>query len=168
MRHKLLRLLTFVLLLPLMPILGAIKVKSVTEVRDKWLDVTPGRASYYEKEASVAGSDWEKGATEGSGAYKTGVSAANIEQLFKGGVKRAGAGKYERKVKDVGVARFSQGVSAAGPAFEAGVSPFLDEISKITLDARQPRGSEANYARVRTIGTALHKKRLALRAAGAS
>lgn len=144
----------------------AIKVKSLTEVRDKWLDVTPGRAGYYEKEASVAGSDWEKGAADASGAFKAGISAANIESLFKGGIKRAGAAKYERKVKAVGVARFSQGVSAAGPDFEAGVSPFLDEIAKITLPARQPRGSEANYARVRDIGTALHKKRLALRAAG--
>ncbi|MBA7575414.1 hypothetical protein ES708_17243 [subsurface metagenome] len=143
-----------------------IKVKSVTEVRDKWLDVTPGRASYYEKEASVAGADWEKGAADASGAFKAAISAANIEALFKGGIKRAGGAKYERKVKDVGVARFSQGVSAAGPDFEAGVSPFLDEIAKITLTARQPRGSEANYARVRDIGVALHKKRLALRAAG--
>lgn len=167
MKRKLLHLLTLVLLLPLMPILGAIKVKSVTEVRDKWLDVTPGRAAYYEAEASVAGADWEKGAADASGAFKAGISAANIEQLFKGGIKRAGAEKYNRKVKDVGVARFSQGVSAAGPDFEKGVSPFLDEISKLTLDARQPRGSEANYGRVRAIGVALHKKRLALRAAGA-
>lgn len=145
----------------------AIKVKSVTEVRDKWLDVTPGRAIYYEKEASVAGVDWEKGATDASGAFKAAITAPNIEAMFKGGIKRAGAAKYERKVKDVGVARFSQGVSAAGPDFEAGVSPFLDEIAKITLPARQPRGSEANLARVREITVALHKKRLALRAAGA-
>jgi len=149
-------------------IIVAIKVKSVTEVRDKWLDVTPGRATYYEKEASVAGADWEKGATAASGAFKAGISAANIEQLFKGGIKRAGAAKYERKVKAVGVTRFSQGVSAAGEDFATGVAPFLDEIAKITLDPRQPRGSEANLGRVRAITTALHKKRLALRAAGAS
>jgi len=144
-----------------------IKVKSVTEVRDKWLDVTPGRAGYYEAEASVAGADWEKGAMDASGAFKAGISAPNIEAMFKGGIKRAGAAKYERKVKDVGVARFSTGVSAAGPDFEHGVAPFLDEISKITLPPRQPRGSEANLARVRDITVALHKKRLALRAAGA-
>ena len=145
----------------------AIKVKSVTEVRDKWLDVTPGRASYYEKAASVAGSDWEKGASEASAAFKAGISAANIEAMYKGGIKRAGAAKYERKVKAVGSARFSQGVGAAGEDFADGVSPFLDEISKITLTARQPRGSEANLARVREVSVALHKKRLALRAAGA-
>jgi len=145
----------------------AIKVKPVSEGRDKWLDVTPGRASYYEKAASVAGPDWEKGATDASGAFKAGITAPNIEAMYKGGIKRAGAAKYERKVKDVGVARFSTGVSVAGPDFEAGVAPFLDEISKIVLPARQPRGSEANLARVRDITIALHKKRLALRAAGA-
>jgi len=166
-RHKIIRLLTLMLMLPLLPILGAIKVKPVTEVRDKWLDVTPGRATYYEKEALMAGDDWEKGATAASGAYKAGISAANIETLFKGGIKRAGAAKYERKVKAVGVTRFSQGVTEAGPDFEAGVTPFLDEISKLTLPVRQPRGSEANLARVREITVSLHKKRLALRAAGA-
>lgn len=166
MRHKLLRLLTFALLLPVLPILGAIKVKTVAEVQAKWLDVTPGRASYYEKEAGVAGADWEREAAAASGAFKAGVSAANIEALFKGGIKRAGAAKYERKVKEVGVARFSSGVTAAGPDFGAGVAPFLDEIAKITLPPRQPRGSEANLARVREITVALHKKRLALRAAG--
>jgi len=144
----------------------AIKVKSVDEVVSKWLDVTPGRSAYYEKEASVAGADWEAGAAAASAAFKAGISAANIEAMFKGGIKRAGAAKYNRKVKDVGVARFAQGVSAAGPDFHDGVAPMLEEISRVTLSARQPRGSEANYARVREIGTALHKKRLALRAAG--
>ena len=147
---------------------GAIKVKPLDEVVAKWLDVTPARAAYYEKAATVAGADWEAGATAASTAFRSAVSAANIEQLFKGGIKRAGAAKYQRKVKDVGVARFPQGVTAAGPDFHDGVSPMLEEISRVTLTARQPRGAEANYARVREVGIALHKKRLALRAAGAS
>jgi len=143
-----------------------IKVKPVAEVVAKWLDVTPGRSAYYEKEAIVAGADWEAGAAAASAAFKAGISAGNIEAMFKGGIKRAGAAKYNRKVRDVGVPRFAQGVSAAGPDFESGVAPMLEELSRISLTARQPRGSEANYGRVREIGTALHKKRLALRAAG--
>jgi len=143
-----------------------IKVKSLADVTAKWGDVTPGRTAYYEKAASVAGADWEAGAAAASGAYKAAVTAANIEAMFKGGVKKAGAAKYNRKVATVGVARFGPGVTAAVEDFEKGVGPMLDEISKITLSARAPRGSEANYARVREIGTVLHKKRLALRAAG--
>lgn len=146
---------------------GAIKVKPLTDVVAKWVEVTPGRTVYYEKAASVAGDDWEKGATAAGGSFKAAVSAGNIEALYKGGIKRAGAAKYNRKVKDVGVARFGPGVTAAAEDFSNGMGPMLDEIARITLPARAPRGSEANYARVRAIGAELHKKRLALRAAGA-
>jgi hypothetical protein len=145
----------------------AIKVKPLAQVADKWADVTPGRSSYYEAGATVAGADWEKNAGAAKTAYKAAVTAANIDSLFAGGIKKAGASKYERKVKDVGVARFGPGVTAAKTDFSDGVGPMLDEISKVTLAARQPRGSDANYARVAAIGAALHKKRLALRAAGA-
>lgn len=145
---------------------GAIKVKPLTEVADKWAEVTPGRSSYYEREATVAGDEWEKNTTAAAAAFKAAVTNPAIDKLFLGGVKNAGAGKFNRKVKDVGVGRFGPGVTAAKVDFSDGVGPMLDEISKVTLDARQPRGSDANYARVRQIGSALHKKRLALRAAG--
>ena len=145
----------------------AIKVKPLSEVVSKWADVTPGRTSYYEKEATIAGDDWEKGATAASTAFKAAVTSANIEAMFKGGIKRAGAAKYNRKVKDVGVARFGPGVSAARPDYESGVAPMLATIGAITLPARAPRGSEANLARVRIVATELNKKRLAQRAAGA-
>lgn len=145
----------------------AIKVKALSDVVSKWGDVTPGRTAYYEKAATIAGDDWEKGAIASAGAFKAAVTAANIEAMFRGGIKKAGAAKYNRKVKDVGVARFGPGVTAALPDFESGVAPMLDVIRGITLPARAPRGSEANYARVRAIGVELNKKRLALRAAGA-
>lgn len=144
----------------------AIKVKPLADVVSKWVDVTPMRSAYYEAEASVAGADWEKGATAAASAFKAGVTAPNIERMFTGGIKRAGAAKYERKVKDVGVARFGPGVIAAKVDFSDGVGPMLDVIKGITLPPRQPRGSLANYARVQAIGVELNKKRLALRAAG--
>ena len=143
-----------------------IKVKPLTDVVKKWVDVTPARAGYYEAEASVAGADWEKGATAAAAAYKAGIAAPNIEKMFTGGIKRAGASKYERKVKSVGVARFGPGVVAAETDFSSGVEPMLATIAGITLPARQPRGALANYARVQAIGVELNKKRLALRAAG--
>ena len=145
----------------------AIKVKPLADVVKKWVDVTPARAAYYEQEASVAGTDWEKGATAAAAAFKAGVAAPNIEKMFTGGIKRAGAAKYERKVKAVGVTRFGPGVIAAEPDFSTGVEPMLATIAAITLAPRQPRGALANYARVQAIGVELNKKRLALRAAGA-
>lgn len=145
----------------------AIKVKSAGEVARKWAEVTPGRSAYYQSGAVGAGGEWESNTIAAAAAFKAAVSAGNIDAMFKGGVKRAGAAKYNRKVADVGVARFSQGVTAAVSDFESGVAPFLETMAALTQPQRQPRGSEANLERVRQIMVANHKKRLALRAAGA-
>jgi hypothetical protein len=142
-----------------------IKVKDASEVAAKWTEVTPGRARYYEQGASVAGNDWETNTAAAAAAYKAAVTSPNIDRMFSGGVKRAGAAKYERKVRDVGVSRFSTGVQAASSDYQSGIAPMLDTIKGLTLPPRQPRGSEANLARVREVAVALHKKRLALRAA---
>ena len=146
--------------------MSPIKVKSADVVGKKWGEVTPTRAGYYETGASVAGDDWAKNAAAASSAFKAGVSAANIGEMYKGGIAKAGAAKYNRKVKDVGVARFSQGVQAGVADYQTGVTPMLETIAATNLPARAPRGSEANLARVREVATNLHKKRLALRAAG--
>jgi hypothetical protein len=142
------------------------KTKALADVAAKWGDVTPGRSAYYEKGAVGAGSDWEKNTVAAKGTFKAAISAAGIEALYAGGVKKAGAAKFDRKVADVGVSRFGPGVTAAVPDFSAGMAPMLETLSSTTLPARAPRGSDSNLERVRTIATALHKKRLAIRAAG--
>jgi hypothetical protein len=145
----------------------AIKVKPLADVAKKWGEVTPQRSGYYETGALAAGGDWEKNTGDATANFVAGVTAGNIGRLFAGGVKNAGAAKYTRKVKDVGVSRFSQGVTAGVPDYQSGMDPMLSTLASITLPARQPRGSVANAQRVTAIMDALHKKRLALRAAGA-
>ena len=144
-----------------------IKVKSAADAAKKWGDVTPGRAAYYEAGVAGAGPDWQKNTEAAAPAYKAAVSAANIDKLFAGGVKKAGAEKFQRKASGVGKDRFGAGVNAAVSDYQSGVDPMLQTIAALTLTARQPRGSEANLTRVREVATALNKKRLALRAAGA-
>jgi hypothetical protein len=144
-----------------------ITVPSASDVAKKWVDVTPGRASYYESETPKAASAWESGAAAASGTFKTAIQAANIGQLFAGGVKKAGAAKFSRKVKDVGVARYGPGVQAAQADMSTGVAPFLDELGKIEIPERGPRGSPGNYAIVAKVGDPLHKRRLAELGAGA-
>lgn len=143
------------------------KTKSVADIQKKWGEVTPQRQAYYEAGAENAGDDWEKNATAAAMAYKSAVSAGNIENMFKGGIKKAGASKYNRKVKEVGAARFSQGVQAAVSDYGQGVQPYIDTLAGMQLPARAPRGSDANLQRVREVASKLHMKRLALRASGA-
>ncbi len=144
----------------------AIKVKSAAEVAAKWAEVTPGRAQYYESGALGAGADWESSTIAGAGNYQAAVTAGNIGKLFLGGVKNAGAAKYTRKVQAVGAARFSAGIAAGKADMQTGIEPMLATISGLNLTKRAPRGSESNLTRVREVATALHLKRLALKAAG--
>jgi len=142
-------------------------VPSAEESAKKWGDETPKRSGYYEKNASKAGAAWESGASGAAKAFKGAVQATDIDKRFQGGIKKAGAGKYERKVKDVGVARFGPGVSAAVGDMQSGVAPYLAEIGNTEIPERGPRGDAGNYKRVENIGNALHKKRIASLAAGA-
>ncbi|GAH72724.1 unnamed protein product, partial [marine sediment metagenome] len=108
---------------------------------------------------------WEERASDSGGVYKAGVSVAGIEKRYVGGVKRAGAAKFSRKVRDVGVARYGPGVAAAKEDMSKGIADYVAVLDGMEIPDRGPRGSAANYAIVAKVGDALHKKRLAVLAA---
>jgi len=134
----------------------------------KWVEETPRRAVYYEREAPAAAGRWESATVAAEATFRAAVTAPGIEKRFSGGVKRVKAAKFERKVRAVGVARFGPGVVAAREDFNTGVGPYIAELGVIDVPTRKPRGDPANLDRVRVIFDALHKKRLALLAASPS
>jgi len=142
-----------------------LKVKPKEDVVTKWIEEAPKRATYYGKYTPAAAEDWEKNAVAAAGIYKSAVQAANIDKLFAGGIKRVGASKFRRKVESVGVSRYGPGITAAREDYEAGIDWVLSELAAIDIPERKPRGDPANYDRVRKIGEALHRKRLARYAA---
>jgi len=142
-----------------------ITVKSAADIAAKWAEVTPGRAGYYEAEAPAAGAEWETNTVAAGGTYTASLAQAGIGKRFVGGVKRAGAAKFARKVKDVGVARYAPGVAAAKADMAAGIADYIGVLEGLEIPDRGPRGSPGNYAIVEKVGSALHKKRLAVLAA---
>lgn len=141
-------------------------VPSAAEVAKKWGDETPRRSTYYEKGAKDAGADWEQGASEAASNFRAALQASDIEARFRGGIRKAGAAKYQRKIVSVGVSRYGPGVTAAVPDMQANIEPFLQEIANTEIPGRKPRGDPGNYERTTKIGAALNKKRLALLATG--
>lgn len=139
-----------------------LKVKAASDIAKKWGEVTPGKAGYYEAEASVAGAEWEKNTVAAEKTYGSAVKVAGIEKRFSGGVKKAGGDKYERKVKSVGIDRYGPGVEAAIEDMATGFEPYQGILDGLSIPDRGPRGSSANYAIVQKVGDPLHKKRLAL------
>lgn len=142
-----------------------ISVKSAEKSADKFVAGATARASEYASEAVAAGPEWEAGTTGAGAVYLAGIQVAGIEKRYVGGAKRAGAAKYSRKVKDVGVGRYAPGVSAGKADYKSGVEPFLAELDGFDPGDRGPRGSSANYMLSQKVGEKLHAKRLALLAA---
>lgn len=162
MLKKLKRILLFLLALPLMLAMGAIKVKSSEASAEKWDRNASSAAEAYRVGAEAAAQDWAAKTAAAGDTFHQAVSAPSVKTRFVRGVQRAGAEKYARKIRDVGGDRFGPGVAAARSDYQTGVEPFLQTISGLTLSTRKPRGDPANYRRVEEVGKALNAKRLAM------
>lgn len=160
------RLIQFILLLPLMPLLGAIQVKSVEASSTKWSENAGRATAEFAVNAEAAAEEWARKTAAAADTFGQAITAPSIKERFRRGVVRAGAAKFARKIRDVGRDRFGPGVAAAMDDYKAGVEPYLSTIAALTLDARKPRGDPANYRRVEQIGKALNAKRLAMLGAG--
>lgn len=162
MLRKISQLLMFVLLLPVLPIIGAIKVKPIDASTTKWEERARAASGEFAANAEAAASEWATNTAKAADTYGQAISAPGIKTRFQRGVVRAGAAKFARKIRDVGMDRFAPGVAAATADFKAGAEPYFSTIAALTLTARKPRGDPANYSRVEQVGKALNAKRLAL------
>lgn len=132
------------------------KVKSASEIAEKWGRVTPERAVDYEKGIKSPKKDWASSTKAAEGAYKEGVQKAIVEGRFGKGVEKAGTSKWQEKALAVGPARYGEGVRVAQPAFEKGFAKFRDIIEKTTLPPRFAKGDPRNIERVKVMASALH------------
>ncbi len=139
----------------------AIETKSLAETQRKWAEVTPARQAEYASATPGSAQKWEQNTLAATANFGAAIRSANIEARQAAGVRRVGAAKFARKVRDVGSARFGQGVAAGAQDFGAAVGPYLQTIQGVDLPARRPRGDPGNYQRVNAVRNALHARRLA-------
>jgi hypothetical protein len=137
-----------------------VKIKSVDEIAKKWADVTPARAPYYESEVKVAGAEWKSGAAAGQAAFKTAMTDPKVLDRRAAAITDAAASKFQTKAGTVGPGRFREGIAAGTPYYTEGFSPYQGVIAAWAKPPRGPRGDPKNYDIVKSIGDALHKKRV--------
>jgi len=131
------------------------EIKSLTEIRDKWTRVTPGRTEDYRLGITNPRRDWAAETTAGKANWKAGVDAAAAKDLFVKGVTAAGTKKWQLRSLAKGPGRFAEGVYIAGPDYEAGFKPFHEAISRVDLGPRFPKRDPRNLERVKKIVDAL-------------
>ena len=166
MLHKILLAFWVLLLTMHLDETGALKIKTVDASTTKWSDNAGRAAAEFADNAEAAAETWASNTGRAADTFHQAITAANIKNRFAAGVRRAGAAKFARKIRDVARDRFGPGVAAADVDYKAGVEPYFSTIAALTLTARKPKGDPANYRRVEEVGKALNAKRLALLGGG--
>lgn len=106
-----------------------------------------------------AGPTWSAATVASAPNWAAGVQQAIADNRFTNGVQGAQS-KYQTNAAGKGSRNYVPGVSAAGPAWQAGVTPYLNTIANLTLPPKGPTGSPQNIARVAAIADALRQQKL--------
>jgi len=138
-----------------------IKVKDVSVATSKFTQRAAAAASDYQAGVQGAGEDWQRNTAASAENYNAAVQDAISRNAFARGVSAAGGAKFAQKASTTGARRFPEGVREGGPAFAAGVTPYLQTIAALTLPPRRPKGDPANFARVQAVGEALRRRKVA-------
>jgi len=137
-------------------------IKSTAEIAEKWSRVTPGRTRDYTDGIETPRRDWADATTAATENWEAGVQEAIAQDRFRFGVRNAGTRKWREKTLLKGPNRWAEGVRISAPDFREGFDPYRDEIERINLPPRYPRGDPRNLERVRIISERLHQLRLDL------
>jgi len=130
-------------------------IKSIADISQKFIDVTPQRGAQYEEGVRNPRRDWAQATMAAEASFEAGISKAVQLKSFGKGVKAAGTQKYKDGVATKGVSRWPVGVSLAKDAFAKGFGPFRDVIERTTLPQRFARRDPRNLLRVAAIAKAL-------------
>lgn len=130
-------------------------IKSIQDIGQKFIDVTPQRAVQYANGCKKPRRDWQQATEAAEDRFEAGVQKAIQLKSFGRGVREAGTAKQQKGVEEKGVARWPVGVRLALSAFVKGFGPYRDEIERTELPQRYARRDPRNLDRVGAICKAL-------------
>ncbi len=136
-------------------------IRPIDTITEKFISVTPGRATQYKQGVENPLRDWEENAIAAEDTYKRGVTEAASKGMYGKGVRKAGTRKWQKGASQKGPTRFSEGVMLSKDAYKAGFAPYAEEIARTELPPRGPKGDPANIQRVAVIAKALRERKLA-------
>ena len=136
------------------------KIRSASDIADKWKRVTPGRTEDYRLGVENPKKDWADETKKAESTYKEAITKSLAEGRFGKGVDAAGTEKWKDGAILKGIPRWGQGVEFGIENYEKGFAPYRDVIERTTLPKRYPKGDPRNYERVKAIGSALHKEKV--------
>ena len=83
MKKRIILILSMFLLLPVLPIIGALKVKSVDSSAEKWRENAGRSAEAFATEAEAGAEAWARNTAAAADTFHQAVSAAGIKERFR-------------------------------------------------------------------------------------
>jgi hypothetical protein len=114
------------------------------------------------KSGVLASSTWAQNTEAAAPTWQAGVTAPGAAARFSANVGKAGNAKWQQRASTTGQSRFSQAMSdpQTKQNWSTNFAPFAAVIAGITPQPKGVRGSPNNYNSVKTIGDALHAKKV--------
>jgi hypothetical protein len=134
-------------------------VKPIEQSADKWQRRAAVAGEDYRKGVESPRTPWDTASSAAAGSYQQGVTQAAAQGRYAAGIRRAGAGKWQRNSMAKGPNRFAEGVQLAVGEWQTGFAPYQTAISGLQLPPRGPAGSPQNLQRVTAVATALRAVR---------
>lgn len=139
--------------------MAGIKVKSAQASADKFARNAGGATEAYKAGVAAAGADWAAHTASAADVYAQATTDAISRGAFAKGVAKAGPAKYQDRAVNLGTGRYVPGVNAGKGQYQAGIQPYLDTLSGLTLPAKHIKGQ--NQERANVVALALRAKKLA-------
>lgn len=140
----------------------AINIKPLATIVTKYVQRASGAGQAYTDGINNPKRDWAASTAASATSWAAGVQGAITDGRFVSGVNNAGDAKWATKATTVGATRYPGGITAGQGAYQAGIQPFLQALSTLTLPPRGPKGDPANINRVTAVNTALRNLKLQL------
>ncbi len=138
------------------------EIRDISTIGGKWKKNAAAAGEDYKAGVMNPKKDWAENTAGAEKNYEAGVEAGMQRKAFGKGVKKAGNETWQNGAVNKGGARFAGGVTASGDKYAENFAPFHAVIKNTVLPARGPKGSDANFERVKKMGQALHAKKLSM------
>jgi predicted aminopeptidase len=135
-----------------------IQIRDAGAIAKKWTTRASAAAPDYTSGVQNTTADQAALAAAAEPLWQQSVAEAAANGSYGKGVRKAGTEKWRTGATTKGAQRYSGGVNAGQANYQAGVAPFLQTLSNLSLPPRQVKGN--NMARVQMVVDALRKQKL--------
>lgn len=133
-----------------------LQVPDIATVASKWSQRAAGASKEYTDKVRTTPANQAEAAIAAAPAYVQGVQAAIARNGYEAGLRSSGDAGWRRATLEKGSQRYTPGVQVSAPKYQARTARSFEILRALVLEPRGAKNDPRNYARVTSVGNALH------------